>query len=38
LYQEGFTPADISIAIGCTAANVYYHIHKQRKRLDKQTV
>ena len=38
LHQEGFTPADISIAIGCTVANIYYHIHKQRKRLDKQSV
>jgi hypothetical protein len=35
LHQEGFTPADISHAIGCTPANVYYHINKERKRLDK---
>ena len=35
LHQDGHTPADISIAIGCTVANIYYHIHKQRKRLDK---
>lgn len=35
LHQEGHTPADISHAIGCTVANIYYHIHKQRKRLDK---
>jgi hypothetical protein len=37
LHQEGFTPADISIAIGCTVANIYYHIRKQQKRLDKQS-
>ena len=35
LHQDGHTPADISVAIGCTVANIYYHIHKQRKRLDK---
>lgn len=35
LHQEGFTPPDISHAIGCTVANVYYHINKQRKLLDK---
>jgi hypothetical protein len=37
LHQEGHTPADISIAIGCTVANIYYHIRKQQKRLDKQS-
>jgi hypothetical protein len=35
LHQDGHTPADISIAIGCTVANIYYHIRKQQKRLDK---
>ena len=36
LHQEGHTPADISIAIGCTVANIYYHIRKIQKKLDKQ--
>ena len=35
LHQDGHTPADISIAVGCTVANIYYHIRKQQKRLDK---
>ena len=32
LHQEGFSMRDISYAIGCTVANVYYHINKQRKK------
>jgi len=36
LHQDGHTPADISIAIGCTVANIYYHIRKEQKLLDKQ--
>ena len=35
LHQEGFSMRDISHALGCTVANVYYHVNKQRKRLDK---
>ena len=35
LHQDGHSMRDISYAIGCTVANVYYHINKQRKLLDK---
>lgn len=35
LYQEGHNPGDIAIAIGCTPANVYYHIKRYQKILDK---
>ena len=36
LFQEGHVPGDIATAIGCTPANVYYHIKKIQKKLDKQ--
>jgi hypothetical protein len=36
LFQEGHIPGDIAQAIGCTPANVYYHIKKIQKKLDKK--
>ena len=38
LFQEGHVPGDIATAIGCTPANVYYHIKKIQKKLDKQAI
>ena len=37
LFQEGHILGDIAQAIGCTTANVYYHIKKKQKKVDKQT-
>ena len=36
LFQDGHVPGDIAQAIGCTPANVYYHIKKIQKKLDKK--